>query len=152
MKKLIFTLLICISANTLVFSQILPQKMSEQESFTLTKKQLKIRHKKAVNIIYTGAAITGVGVIASVVGVAKYLEHSENVIEEVDSGLLPAIISNQAQMNKSIPAALLATSGFVLASIGATIIVKGVMKKNDIEFAFDTYGASSVELGVKINF
>lgn len=153
MKKLILSFIVCLLISLQGFTQREPKMMFQgKEAVDNIQKQLQIRHKKAVNTIYAGAIITGVGVATTAFGITKYLEHSEKVIDDSYDGLLNVIINNQAQMNKSIPSALIATSGVVLAGVGATIIIKGVMKKNDVEFAIKTYGQGGTGMGVTINF
>lgn len=152
MKKLLF-IFIGICAYIISSSQIVSSTKDVLNEASSVKYQLALRSKKADKIIYAGSAITGVGLIATGIGVSTYLTESEKIKDgDVYSGQIPAILDNQMQMNKTIPAALLASSGIVLAATGATIIVKGVMKKNDVEFALKTFGQTGTGMGVTINF
>ena len=155
MKKLIFFLAgiaICLQSFSQYDDPAIIRKSKNVPTNDIAW-QFKNRKQQASNIIYTGAAITGVGVIASVVGISKYVSESKKITNgDIFSGQLPALLDNQYQMNKTIPAALLAGTGVVLAGIGSTIIVKGIMKKNDIEFMMNTYGVTGGSMGLKINF
>lgn len=56
-------------------------------------------------------------------------------------------------MNKTIPAAILASTGMMLAGVGANLIIKGVSRKNDIEIELTKCSlTASLGLGIKLKF
>lgn len=112
--------------------------------------QLNVSLKSANTLIVTGAVISGVGIAATIVAIKNYTSESKK-IKTVDYGQLPGIMDNQVQMNKTIPTAIMGLGGLVLTGIGTNILVKGIIKSNDIKVQLVAH-ESSVGLGLSLKF
>lgn len=128
------------------------QSSKEKELANKTVDQLNASLKSANTLVVTGAIVTGVGVAATIIGIDKYSKESEK-IKTVEYGELPGIMDNQVQMNKTIPAAIMGLGGVILTGAGINVLVKGIIKSNDIKVELVKYSfTSSLGLGVKLNF
>lgn len=125
--------------------QSFSQKLNEQ-----TKAQLNLSLKSANTLTIVGGIVIAGGIAVSAIGFDNYKSYSKGMSED---GNIPTITSNQVQINKTIPAALLGLSGVIISGIGTSILIKGITRKNDIQVELVKYSfTSSIGLGVKLNF
>jgi CTP-dependent riboflavin kinase len=149
MKNKILTFILLSVFSTSMFAQ---QSGKEKELADKTIEQLNQSLKSANTLVVTGAIITGVGVTAIVIGIDKYSKESKE-IKTVDYGQIPGIMDNQVQMNKTIPAAIVGLGGVILAGVGTNILVKGILKSNDVKVELVKFSyTSSIGVGLKVNF
>lgn len=123
------------------------QSIKEKELANKTVEQLNASLRSTNTLITTGIIVTGVGVAATVIGIKNYSSKSKEVND--DNG----IIDNQVGMNKTIPAAMIGVGGVILTGAGLNILVKGILKNNDIKVELVKYSfVSNTGVGLTLNF
>lgn len=123
------------------------QSTKEKELAIKTIEQLNTSLRSTNTLITTGIIVTAVGVATTVIGIKNYSSKSKEVND--DNG----IIDNQVGMNKTIPAAMIGVGGVILTGAGLNILVKGIIKNNDIKVELVKYSfVSSTGIGLTLNF